>query len=68
MDNNIVNTICNSCQCDETQAQEYLKEEIRVLSHLRDAGDIRYKDFENTCMSLGLETDNIEYLLSLISY
>ena len=36
----IINAICNSCNCDQHQAQEYLDDEIRHLNDLSSYGDI----------------------------
>ena len=48
----IIERICNSCSCNEQEAQEYLDDEIRNLRDLQLTNDLRYNDFEVACQSL----------------
>lgn len=57
----IIERICNSCSCNEQEAQEYLDDEIRNLRDLQSVDDLRYDDFEVACQSLGLESDFVQY-------
>lgn len=67
MENPIIRTICNSCSCNETEAQEYLDDEIRNLRELRDLNDLRYEDMEQACADLGLENDCVPYFINVLS-
>lgn len=68
MKDTMIDDIGRSCSCDERQAQEYLDREVRTLCELRDAGSLRYDNLEEACTALGIETDNIEFLLETIMY
>lgn len=67
MENPIIKTICNSCSCNETEAQEYLDDEIRNLRELSDLNDLRYEDMEQACADLGLENDYVQYFINVLS-
>lgn len=67
MENPIIRTICNSCSCNETEAQEYLDDEIRNLRELSDSNDLRYEDMEQACADLGLENDYVQYFINVLS-
>lgn len=67
MENPIIKTICNSCSCNETEAQEYLDDEIRNLRELSDLNDLRYEDMEQACADLGLENDYVPYFINVLS-
>lgn len=67
MENPIIRTICNSCSCNETEAQEYLDDEIRNLRELSDLNDLRYEDMEQACADLGLENDYVQYFINVLS-
>ena len=38
MGENIIDLICNSCSCNEQEAQEYLDDEVRNLQELKELG------------------------------
>ncbi len=67
MENPIIRRICNSCSCNETEAQEYLDDEIRNLRELSDLKDLRYEDMEQACADLGLENDYVPYFINVLS-
>ena len=67
MENPIIKRICNSCNCNEAEAQEYLDDEIRNLQELRELDDFRYSDMEQACSNLGLENDYVEYFIQVLS-
>lgn len=67
MENPIIRTICNSCSCNETEAQEYLDDEIRNLRELSESNDLRYEDMEQACADLGLENDYVPYFINVLS-
>lgn len=67
MENLIIKRICNSCSCDESEAQEYLDDEIRNLQELRELDDFRYSDMEQACSNLGLENDYVQYFIGVLS-
>ncbi|WP_455672751.1 hypothetical protein [Phocaeicola sp.] len=67
MENPIIRRICNSCSCNETEAQEYLDDEIRNLRELSDLNDLRYEDMEQACADLGLENDYVPYFINVLS-
>lgn len=67
MENPIIKRICNSCSCNETQAQEYLDDEIRNLRELSELDDFRYSDFELACSNLGLEHDYVQYFINVLA-
>lgn len=58
---NIIEAIMRGCGCAEENAKEYLSFEIKNLRELRDANDLRYQDFVDTCHGLGLDEDYIPY-------
>nr|DAE55323.1 MAG TPA: hypothetical protein [Caudoviricetes sp.] len=59
----IIKRICNSCSCNEQEAQEYLDDEIRHLRDLQSVDDLQYDDFEAACQSLGLESDFVQFFI-----
>lgn len=63
----IIGNICNSCSCDEKQAEEYLEDELRHLRDMQDLGDLRDSDFEDACSNLGLESDYIMYFITQLA-
>ncbi len=67
MANSIIKRVCNSCECTEEQAREYIDDEIRNLRELRDLGDLRYSDVEVSCDNLGLDHDAVEYILHVLA-
>lgn len=67
MENPIIRRICNSCSCNETEAQEYLNDEIRNLRELSDLNDLRYEDMEQACADLGLGNDYVPYFINVLS-
>ncbi|GAE84888.1 hypothetical protein [Bacteroides reticulotermitis] len=67
MENPIIKRICNSCSCDECEAQEYLDDEIRNLRELKELNDLRYSDLELACTNLGLENDYVQYFINRLS-
>lgn len=64
----IINAICNSCNCDQQQAQEFLDDEINNLVELRDLNDLRADDIELACSNLGLDADYVEYFVNVLAY
>ena len=67
MENSIIKRICNSCSCNEQEAQEYLDDEIRNLRELKELDDFRYSDIEVACDNLGLEQDYVQYFIHVLS-
>ena len=67
MENSIIRRICNSCSCNETEAQEYLDDEIRYLRELSGSDDLRYGDMEQSCADLGLENDYVQYFINVLA-
>lgn len=67
MENSIIKNICTSCNCNESQAQEYLNDEIRNLQELWKLDDFRYSDMEQACTNLGLENDYVQYFINVLS-
>ena len=67
MKNSIIKRICNSCSCNEQEAQEYLDDEIRNLQELREPDDFRYDDMEQACNNLGLEYEFVTYFIGVLS-
>ena len=63
----IINAICNTCNCDQQQAQEYLDDEIRHLNDLSSHGDLFYSDLEESCSNLGLDCDYVEYFINVLA-
>ena len=61
-ENEIIERICGSCNCDEATAKEYLNDEIR---HLR---DLQESDIELSCSGLGIESECIEYFTMVLTY
>lgn len=72
MEMDIIQTICVTCSCTESEAQEHLDNEIRRLRELQeleaeDLGTLEYRDFQYACENLGLEYDYIEYFINAIA-
>lgn len=67
MVSNIIKRICNSCCCNEQEAQEHLDGEIRNLKEMQRLNDLRYDDFEVACDSLGLDHDYVAYFIEVIA-
>lgn len=67
MENSIIKRICNSCSCNEQEAQEYLNDEVRNLQELKELDDFRYSDVEVACNNLGLEQDYVQYFIHALS-
>lgn len=67
MENSIIKRICNSCSCNEQEAQEYLDDEICNLRELKELDDFRYSDIEVACDNLGLEQDYVQYFIHVLS-
>lgn len=67
MENPIIKSICNSCGCNEQEAQEYLNDEVRNLQELKELDDFRYSDMEQSCTDLGLEQDYVQYFINILS-
>ena len=65
--NTIIENICTSCNLSEEDAQIELDSAIRNLKELRDLGDLRETDFEDTCLGLGLDLDYIEYFIHQVA-
>lgn len=63
----IIERICNSCSCNEQEAQEYLDDEIRNLRELQELNDLRESDIESACTDLGLELDYMEYFITRLA-
>jgi hypothetical protein len=64
----ITERICNSCDCDKQEAQEYLNDELCNLRDLQSTDDIRYNDLEAACQNLGLESDFVQYFIMQLTY
>lgn len=64
----IIERICNSCDCDKQEAQEYLNDELCNLRDLQSTDDIRYNDLEAACQNLGLESDFVQYFIMQLTY
>lgn len=67
MENSIIKRICNSCSCNEQEAQEYLDDEVRNLQELKELDDFRYSDVKVACNNLGLEQDYVQYFIHALS-
>lgn len=67
MENLIIKRICNSCSCNEQEAQEYLDDEIRNLQELKELNDFRYSNMEQACNNLGLEYEFVTYFIDILS-
>ncbi len=63
----IIQAICGGCSCDESQAQEYLDDELRYLRELREVDDLQPSDIELACTNLGIETDYEEYFIQALA-
>ena len=67
MQTNIIELICGSCSCSQTEAQEYLDSEIRYLRELQEVDDLREDDIEMACSNLGLDLDYQEYFINRLT-
>lgn len=67
MANSILKCICNTCNCNEEEAQEYLDDEIRNLRDLQSLNDLREGDFETACKNLGLESDYTSFFIEALA-
>lgn len=67
MANSILKYICNTCNCNEEEAQEYLDDEIRNLRDLQSLNDLREGDFETACKNLGLESDYTLFFIEALA-
>lgn len=63
----IIQTICNTCSCNPTEAQEHLDAEIRNLRDLQAVDDLRYNDYEVACQSLGIDFDFVAYFITQLA-
>ena len=61
-ENEIIERICGSCNCDEATAKEYLNDEIRHLRELQES------DIELSCSGLGIEAECMEYFTMVLTY
>ena len=61
-ENEIIERICGSCNCDEATAKEYLNDEIRHLRELQES------DIELSCRGLGIESECMEYFTMVLTY
>lgn len=61
-ENEIIERICGSCNCDEATAKEYLNDEIRHLRELQES------DIELSCSGLGIESECMEYFTMVLTY
>ena len=61
-ENEIIERICGSCNCDEATAKEYLNDEIRHLRELQES------DVELSCSGLGIESECMEYFIMALTY
>ena len=68
MEDSIIESICNSCNCSELQAKEYLQDEIQNLEDLRDLNDLRYEDFITACENLGVENDYTIFFINALTF
>lgn len=68
MTDSIINSICNTCSCNDEQAKEYLDDEVRNLRDLQELGDLRSSDIEVACDNLGVEYDYIEYFIGVLCF
>jgi hypothetical protein len=68
MTDSIINSICNTCSCNDEQAKEYLDDEVRNLRDLQELGDLRSSDIEVACDNLGVEYDYIEYFVNALCF
>ena len=50
-ENEIIERICGSCNCDEATAKEYLNDEIRHLRELQEVNDLQESDIELSALS-----------------
>ena len=67
-DNEIIERICGSCNCDEATAKEYLNDEIRHLRELQEVNDLQESDIELSCSGLGIESECMEYFTMVLTY
>lgn len=65
--NNIIENICVSCSCNETEAKEHLDAELRNLRELKELDDLRNSDIECACTGLGLDLDYMTYFITQLS-
>ena len=67
-ENEIIERICGSCNCDEATAKEYLNDEIRHLRELQEVNDLQESDIELSCSGLGIESECMEYFTMVLTY
>lgn len=63
----IIEAICGGCSCEESQAKEYLNDEVRYLRELQEVNDLQQSDIELACSNLGIETDYEEYFIQALA-
>jgi hypothetical protein len=64
----IVETTQKSCDLTKEQAEHEVNSEVNNLRDLLYADDLRFSDFEDACENLGVETDNIDELMSRLCF
>ena len=67
-ENEIIERICGSCNCDEATAKEYLNDEIRHLRELQEVNDLQESDIELSCSGLGIESECMEYFTMVLHH
>lgn len=67
-ENEIIERICSSCNCDKATAKEYLNDEIRHLRELQEVNDLQESDIELSCSGLGIESECMEYFTMVLTY
>ena len=67
MRGNIISLIGSSCSCSQTEAQEYLDDELRHLRELQEVNDLREDDIGMACSNLGLDLDYQEYFINRLA-
>ena len=50
-ENEIIERICGSCNCDEATAKEYLNDEIRHLRELQEVNDLQESDLNSLAVA-----------------
>ncbi len=69
---NIIEAICSTCSCNETEAQEHLDNELRNLRELQDLeseglATLEHRDIVYACENLGLESDYIDFFINQLA-
>ena len=67
-ENEIIERICSSCNCDEATAKGYLNDEIRHLRELQEVNDLQESDIEQSCSDLGIDAECMEYFTMVLTY